>query len=200
MNKLLLLLLPTIALQVRINILTSIIIDEVPFNQKLTCIDCAEPVSYVATDLPSFAKIQGNELIIEGTPNPGQYHLSIEMIDGEGKKAHLLLILVLLDEQSSNGTKIPSSSGNNIVLSVNNNQISNSNLTNLLLQSPAILKNDEQEMKNILERQADINKRIANLLILIRRYRDSKSANERKAAEIAKDLQNLIPSETAFTT
>ena len=122
------------------------------------------------------------------------------MIDGEGKKAHLLLILVLLDEQSSNGTKIPSSSGNNIVLSVNNNQISNSNLTNLLLQSPAILKNDEQEMKNILERQADINKRIANLLILIRRYRDSKSANERKAAEIAKDLQNLIPSETAFTT
>ena len=46
MNKLLLLTYPLISLQLRINILTSVIINEVPFTQNLACIDCTPPVMY----------------------------------------------------------------------------------------------------------------------------------------------------------
>lgn len=43
-------------------------------------------------------------------------------------------------------------------------------------------------MQHVLEHQAKVNKKIANLLILIRRYRDSKQLNERRAAQIADQL------------
>ena len=66
MSKLFLLTLPLLALQIRINIITSIIINEVPFTQNLTCIDCVSPVTYEAVGLPEFASIEGNQLQIQG--------------------------------------------------------------------------------------------------------------------------------------
>lgn len=47
-------------------------------------------------------------------------------------------------------------------------------------------------MRNVMDRQADINRKIANLLILIRRYGDDKEENDRKATQIALQLQNLL--------
>ena len=99
---------------------------------------------------------------------------------------------MILDENNNVSSSAPKASANNIILSVNNPEASN--LTNQILQSPAVLRNDEEEMKKVLEKQAEINSKIANLLILIRRFRDSKSENEIKAAQVAQDLQNLIPS------
>ena len=54
-------------------------------------------------------------------------------------------------------------------------------------------------MQNILDNQAILNKKIANLLIMIRRYKNSKLSAERDAGQIAEDLENLIPSESAMT-
>lgn len=95
--------------------------------------------------------------------------------------------MVLVDEVPHNATATPVLSSNNLVVSLKNNHNSN-NLTQQLLQSPVVLKNEEEEMQHILEHQAKVNKKIANLLILIRRYRDSKQLNERRAAEIADRL------------
>ena len=95
--------------------------------------------------------------------------------------------MVLVDDIPNNATATPVVSSNNLVVSLKNNQNSN-NLTQQLLQSPVVLKNEEQEMQHVLEHQAKVNKKIANLLILIRRYRDSKQLNERRAAQIADQL------------
>ena len=97
MRKLLILILPIVACSLRINLITTIVINEVPFTQTLTCIDCAQPVTYEATGLPDFANIEGDQLKVDSTPEPGQYHLNIKMTDADGQVAHLLLIVVLLD-------------------------------------------------------------------------------------------------------
>ena len=46
-----------LAVGVRINLMTSVIINEVPFSQDLICNDCADPVLYKAVHLPPFATI-----------------------------------------------------------------------------------------------------------------------------------------------
>ena len=97
MRRVLLLVLLFHALQIRINIITSIVIDELPFLQNLTCIDCFDPVLYEATGFPDFAAIEENQLIIDGQPRAGQYHLGFKMTDDKGRMAHVLLILILLD-------------------------------------------------------------------------------------------------------
>ena len=66
MRRVLLLVLLFHALQIRINIITSIVINEVPFTQNLTCIDCVSPVTYEAVGLAEFASIEGNQLKIQG--------------------------------------------------------------------------------------------------------------------------------------
>ena len=96
-RKLLVLVLPLLAGSLRINLITTVVINEVPFAQTLTCIDCTDPVTYEPTGLPDFAAIEGDQLKVDGTPEPDQYHLSIKMTDANGEVAHLLLILVLLD-------------------------------------------------------------------------------------------------------
>ena len=51
----------------------------------------------------------------------------------------------------------------------------------------------------MLAKQADVNSKIANLLILIRRYRNSNEANEKEAARVAGILAGLIPEEEDLT-
>ena len=62
---------------------------------------------------------------------------------------------MILDENNNVSSSAPKASANNIILSVNNPEASN--LTNQILQSPAVLRNDEEEMKKVLEKQAEIN-------------------------------------------
>ena len=140
MRKLIYLILPLIALQIRINILTTIIINELPFVQNLTCPHCLPPVDYSISDLPSFASFSNHQLKIDGNPDPGQYHLSVTIVDGNGEKASLLLIIVILDD-------IPMKSqaeveSGELVLDLRNGG-EKGNLTNQLLQSGA-LKNEER--------------------------------------------------------
>ena len=63
-----------------------------------------------------------------------------------------------------------------MMLSIKSGEVKN-NLTNQLLESSFTLKKDEKHIQDILNTQARINKDIANLLILIRRYKNSKSEN-----------------------
>lgn len=51
--------------------------------------------------------------------------------------------MVLVDDIPNNATATPVVSSNNLVVSLKNNQNSN-NLTQQLLQSPVVLKNEEQ--------------------------------------------------------
>ena len=46
MRKILTLTLIIACLQLKVNILTTIIIDEVPFTQKLACVDCVAPIHF----------------------------------------------------------------------------------------------------------------------------------------------------------
>ena len=57
--------------------------------------------------------------------------------------------MVLLDDIPHNGTVTPVVSNDNLVLSLRNND-NPTNLTEQLLQSPIVLKNEEQEMQYIL--------------------------------------------------
>ena len=68
MKKITILLLPLITLHLRINILTTIIVNEAPFIQNLNCADCLPPVTYSAIGLPSFAILQNNQLQINSHP------------------------------------------------------------------------------------------------------------------------------------
>ena len=98
MKKALFFLLPLLCCQTRVNLLTSVVVSQLPSTFTLSCVDCTEPIVYEPTGFPDFASIEDDQLRIEGSPEPGQYHLEIEMKDADGKEAHLLLILVILDE------------------------------------------------------------------------------------------------------
>ena len=74
-------LLATAVVSAKINILTSIIINELPYSQTLSCTDCTPPVVYEEDGLPDFMELNDNVISVVETPNPGQYHVSISMRD-----------------------------------------------------------------------------------------------------------------------
>lgn len=62
MRKIIALFLIVACFQLKVNILTTIIIDQVPFTQKLACVDCVEPIHFSTNSLPPFAQLLGNQI------------------------------------------------------------------------------------------------------------------------------------------
>lgn len=115
--------------------------------------------------------LNGTTLTATAPPVPGQYHVSLNIEDGAGQTARVLVVLLCQDNQTVTQTGTATQRPGDAIISIYSPQLL-ANLTTLLL-NPNTLTETEVRIQTILARQAAINNKIANLLILIRRYTSS---------------------------
>ena len=76
--------------------------------------------------------LEGDTLKIVGSPEPGQYHISISMTDSVNQNAHIFVIVVILDQISTQTTTEIHNTTTTISLS---SPQTYSNLTGLLMET-----------------------------------------------------------------
>lgn len=117
------------------------------------------------------------------------------MVDSANQTANLFVIVVILGDQPSQNGSVSIGGRTYFTLASPRNT---STLAALLLESYSELTPEELDIQKTLRTQAELNTKIGNLLILLRRYTETEQSTTSQYAGLETQLKELLPSQSGL--